>query len=862
MPTTYNGIGTHYYGKRNVQKRPGACRSCGRTVQLESYDTRLWFVVFFIPVIPLGRKHIIDACPACRRHYVSDLQKWETARRLEVSEAMDKYRSNPTPENAIAAHQHMLSFHQVPEATEFEKTMLAQFADNAKVYAYLGSAQEHLGRLDQAIASYKRALDLRSDLPEARVGMARGYIREGRLDDARRMLGFLEKTGSAQLYSLEPLDILAAAYQSASRHQEAVDLFTRLIEELPKIAEHPGFRKRVKQSEKALGRYQSILPKQKFSFKRLFEVRGAGGRPIATARALLVLGMVAAAVILGFAISNEYIRHHRKLYLVNGYKVPATVQISGVGEIRNLVGVREFPIPEGHFHAVITGPVRQELDFDVRDTYLNRWFGDPLWLINVGGGALLAVTEATYSQNPQPPTISFNTGRTFEQFTTVTHPFTRLPESIQVESGETRTLVQLDLFKGDADDVFTYYERKRNAGEAFSFAETWLGTHPDDGILLMTYTRAAEHEKQNSRADSFLRSGLTNRPVRIEWHRAYQTLHDHRSQHAALVTEYDCLLRAEPTNSALLYLRGRLETDRSVARDYFKRAADADPRNAFAEYALAYDRIAAGDWDSAKPLIARAAELKPDESGFARFYFLARLATGEAPALEQEARHTLNLPGHALDYLTVMQLVDSLVTQGKQDEAVQTCNKFINLVRANDGSSADPELNGFQYHTLYAVGDFDHLKSAAQSDSTRTGRTALTVALLEQGHPDEAAKILPGDLDEEDNELFSFAFAVLYRQNGNADAAATWRSRGIEALLHSNADAAHAAAVLQRGMPPTRAEAESFILYPQVKAMVLAMLLQEYPQARADLADLALKSNAELGFPSHLVHRLASAGQR
>src|SRR5579864_9069029 len=156
MPTTYNGIGTHYYGKRNAQKRPGTCRSCGRTVQLESYDTRLWFVIFFIPVIPLGRKHIIDACPACRRHYVSDLQKWETARQLEVSGTMDKYRSNPTPENAVAAHQQMLSFHQVPEATEFEKTMLAQFPDNAKVRAYLGSAQEHIGRLDQAIASYKR----------------------------------------------------------------------------------------------------------------------------------------------------------------------------------------------------------------------------------------------------------------------------------------------------------------------------------------------------------------------------------------------------------------------------------------------------------------------------------------------------------------------------------------------------------------------------------------------------------------------------------------------------------------------------------------------------------------------------------
>ncbi len=205
MPITYNGIGTRYQGKSNVEIRPGRCRSCNRSVQLESYDTRLWFVIVFIPVIPLGRKRILDFCPACRRHYVSDLDKWETARQLETSGAMDKFRSSPTPENAIAAHQQMLGFHQVAEATEFQKTMLSQFPDSAKIQAYLGMAQDHIGRHDQAVEFFKRALDLRPDLPEARIGIARADIRQGRLDEARKMLSFLETSGSAQLYSLEPL---------------------------------------------------------------------------------------------------------------------------------------------------------------------------------------------------------------------------------------------------------------------------------------------------------------------------------------------------------------------------------------------------------------------------------------------------------------------------------------------------------------------------------------------------------------------------------------------------------------------------------------------------------------------------------
>ncbi len=93
MPITYNGVGTHYYGRGNPQSRPGVCPHCHRSVNLVSYDTRLWFVILFVPVIPLGRKRIIDRCPSCSRHYVIDLRKWETAKQLEISGALEKFRS-------------------------------------------------------------------------------------------------------------------------------------------------------------------------------------------------------------------------------------------------------------------------------------------------------------------------------------------------------------------------------------------------------------------------------------------------------------------------------------------------------------------------------------------------------------------------------------------------------------------------------------------------------------------------------------------------------------------------------------------------------------------------------------------------
>ena len=46
MPTTINGVGTHYYGKRNLEKEQARCEYCRAQVELQSYETGLYFVFF------------------------------------------------------------------------------------------------------------------------------------------------------------------------------------------------------------------------------------------------------------------------------------------------------------------------------------------------------------------------------------------------------------------------------------------------------------------------------------------------------------------------------------------------------------------------------------------------------------------------------------------------------------------------------------------------------------------------------------------------------------------------------------------------------------------------------------------------
>src|SRR5690348_7519204 len=111
MPATHNGIGTHYYGKKSLQTRPGICQSCRRDAVLNSYDTRLWFVILFIPIIPLGRKHILDYCPHCTRHRVIPFLEWEKLKQKNISDAMEHMKANPQdPKAAVKLHGTLVAF--------------------------------------------------------------------------------------------------------------------------------------------------------------------------------------------------------------------------------------------------------------------------------------------------------------------------------------------------------------------------------------------------------------------------------------------------------------------------------------------------------------------------------------------------------------------------------------------------------------------------------------------------------------------------------------------------------------------------------------------------------------------------------
>ena len=245
MPTTVNGVGTHYYGKSNRSVRTAACHSCHRVANLESYDTRLWFVVIFIPIIPLGRKRIIDQCPRCRRHFAADADTYEQSKQLQVSGSLDEYRRSASPESALKAHGQLLGFRDFVQAGEFRRNALERFPDHAGLLGGLAAPARALRQLRAGAGAVQPGLG-----PGARHagGTHRGSTledgcgRSGRCRTATSLISWrVPEPGSSTHWARSTR--LAGSFQRWGRHSEALELAGHLLQELPKIGQRHAFRR-------------------------------------------------------------------------------------------------------------------------------------------------------------------------------------------------------------------------------------------------------------------------------------------------------------------------------------------------------------------------------------------------------------------------------------------------------------------------------------------------------------------------------------------------------------------------------------------------------------------------------------------
>src|SRR5262249_14690155 len=125
------------------------------------------------------------------------------------------------------------------------------------------------------------------------------------------------------------------------------------------------------------------------------------------------------------------------------------------------------------------------------------------------------------------------------------------------------------------------------------------------------------------------------RPIRVEWHRQFQTLTEIHEPGVELTPIYQRLVDETKRAPEAVYLLGRTQTGAPAARLYME-AANAPTPSAYACTGLAFRLLARGDVDEALRWSKKGAQLSPEHEFHRLGYLQALIAAGRHQELVNE----------------------------------------------------------------------------------------------------------------------------------------------------------------------------------------------------------------------------------
>lgn len=845
MPYRVNGIGTWYVGKQNVETRQGACEFCGRVAAISNYDTRLWFTFLFVPIVPLGRKRILDECAVCRRHRLLSQTDWANVKSTSTSKALEELKGDEgNLEKALQLHRTFVAFGEPQRAREIAEFILKTHGDNVDAQLYLGGWYEQTGNMPAADECFRRALELDPKHPVALRAAAIDSIQRGELEDAHEKLASLRPPSE----NFEPgvFFSLAEAHRRKGQHERVAELLAMLQQANPALAKDKTFRKAARATEKQVSGAGTIVP-----HTPIYKTAAFGW----TCTVLVIL-----AVLLCL---NLYRAGHRRAFLVNGLDVPISIEMDGQAEPIEVAAHGKTPIAlaEGRHRARVVAPERfdRPSEFQIGGGLVARWFSGTIFIIDPTRSAAVNWERNTYAVHERDRGYEnrFYVAQPFLALENIDFPFEEFPNEVEMDSGSrTKDKIGLSLWEGSAVELAIVLPSALEDASALDFYESHLPFQEDQQTLLTLYFQSAFKHDALSRCRDYLGKRVDQRPVNLDWHRAYQHVDELMGDHDELVRQYDSWLAAEPDNSTLLYLRGRLEPLAPDSIVWFERALKVDPHNAHAESALANEFLTSGRFEEGLNAVNKALEANPDLDSALDVRESLLLATSDLRTLERQARAAIN--EQPLNFGAQQLLMKIAVMQGNVAQAKRIQEEFAAVVH-RDWPTDPHELVLLSEYRLAALqGDGALARSCAQkfSDNDKHWQAAFGAELL-AGELEKAGQSLANmpDLGKGYDDL---SLSLAYTAQGNEAEARRWRAAAVEHLAMGDYGDRLAAELL------AQAEAGDFdaeralqlTLEPEDKMLVLAAVADQSGERRGEVLELAEKLNFEPGIRHALLKKV------
>jgi len=576
----------------------------------------------------------------------------------------------------------------------------------------------------------------------------------------------------------------------------------------------------------------------------------------------IVLAVFAVIILAGI---NIYLSRNARLYILNPFQSDATVSISGADPITIAAGRRlKISISEGK-HAVtikLGDRPAEEVQIVINSSLAARFSSTAPFFLNIGGGAIVTWEESLYSEKPSrydnPAPYQIYVGEPLISLTDIQYVFERFPDEITIDEGSKVKRHRVKWIRGTPDDLLAWLvEDELPREKLLHFAEAHLLDVPSNENLLQSYMDLPETLQEVKQCANFLRKGLARRPVAIEWHQTYQRARMILGEKPAIVREYEKLLVESPQeNSALVYLRGRIEPNISKQIGFMDRAIAADAKNAYPYHAKAYALITRCDFAAARQLAVTATELKPDSYVMDSLLTDIRFALGEFEDLEKTAAKTMAaypLSFDAIHWLVLLR--GALGDSAAMHEAVDTFTAAHKKERTKD---VDFGIAYLQMQVAYLENDLDRYQELVATITIPAARQAMLFNVhIERGDVDKAEELLAKNATPTADACLLLWLAL--RESGHTDRAKPWLAKAQELLQAGSTEQKQAAPLLKQPGDDIVSRLDDIALVPYDKRVLTVTLAALCPAQRAELLAQASKQNHHPAFPHRFLTRMINA---
>ncbi|MBI5367057.1 MAG: hypothetical protein HZA54_08465 [Planctomycetes bacterium] len=849
MPGTVNGCGTRYLGKRNCSMLGDVCSICGQAATLNSYDTRLWVVVLFIPLIPLRRYRVCRECSVCRRHFAIPVAAFEKGLADEIAPLV---KGAAPGERAVRLElaRARCRFERIDDACGDLQGLVKEAPEDAEARWLHGKVDEMQGRMSTAGKMYEEAHRLAPVLDKYLEAMAYNAAWQGRHADAEKFFRELLTRDATQV---EWLAELARLQEAQRRMPDAAATWDRIFALRPDLQRSPAAVAASLQARRAAGR--DVAADEKLLAARSVKRPGAWRRWLAFAAATLLLAAGVAlladrsARVLLVNTTGEQVR-----YTLDGRPwtelPPYLFAFHRLGRGRHVVeavGARGEPA---------------RVEVEATPSLAENVFGTATGVCDPFGLAVYREVTAIYGVG-QATTSVLHAGERWFQLPALDHLFEPPPQSVYMKAGESRRRVALmQDWNLDPAAVAGWLAQSGRPREAIAYLQNWLPWRPLTFSIPSALLDLARRNGRLEEVRDWAGARRGTAPATTVYHRLYQDAvraAGGEGALAALAQEYGDSLKAHPGAAPALYLNARLEPGGSAeALRLADAALAADATFEFARLARAGSLWCGGRYDAAAEEYAQVAARNPTENEV-RVRYWGALATARAWARLDAAL----ADGVAQVEPMALTIASRLLAWRDGDRAAW--EEWERTLAPRFGAPGQEGLAWRLERRLEAAlwrGGADDLVEAEQrlqelaalGDLTLVVRWRLGWCLeVLRGRWSEAERRLtagptaraePG-LSPEDALLFATACAW----NGRRGEVKTWRERALRAASRRGLDALFER--LERGGAAGGRAAEAGVesaaaqdQVPEAQALVVRAFCAGEPAERARLLDLAERLSA------------------